>query len=91
MLGDTLTKCNKTSNGRIDRFFMLGSDNSFRWAAKDKYINDPNKVNQYAVSDIRGLFYGKVTDVLRKSSNHNLEQWRCFSLIMKTRSMDFYT
>lgn len=90
MLGDHLVKCHKSSNGRLDKFFLLANDNTFRWASKDKYINDPSKVSSYLVSDIRGLFYGKVTDVLRKSYNENLEPWLCFSLIMKTRSMDFY-
>ena len=43
-MGDYLIKCNKNTNGRIERFFKLGQDNTFRWAAKDKYINDPNKI-----------------------------------------------
>ncbi|CAD8168375.1 unnamed protein product [Paramecium pentaurelia] len=90
MLGDQLTKCNKSSNGRIERFFILANDGTFRWAQNSKHINDPKSVNSYSVSDIRGLFYGKVTDVLRKSYNDKLEPWLCFSLIMKTRSMDFY-
>jgi hypothetical protein len=41
------------------------------------------------VSDIRGLVYGKCTDVLNKTYNKNLETWLCFSLVMRTRSMDF--
>ncbi|CAK80272.1 unnamed protein product (macronuclear) [Paramecium tetraurelia] len=91
MLGDQLTKCNKSSNGRIERFFILANDGTFRWAQNSKHINDPKSVNSYSVSDIRGLLYGKVTDVLRKSYNNKLEPWLCFSLVMKTRSMDFHT
>ncbi|CAD8160600.1 unnamed protein product [Paramecium octaurelia] len=91
MLGDQLTKCNKSSNGRIERFFILANDGTFRWAQNSKHINDPKSVNSYSVSDIRGLLYGKATDVLRKSYNDKLEPWLCFSLVMKTRSMDFYT
>jgi hypothetical protein len=74
-LGDYLIKCNKNTNGRIQRFFRLASNNCFYWAAKDKYINDPNKI-QYCnlflkdhVSDIKGLLYGKATEVLLKSYN----------------------
>lgn len=48
LMGDYLIKCNKNTNGRIERFFKLGQDNTFRWAAKDKYINDPNKI-QYCI------------------------------------------
>lgn len=32
MMGDYLIKCNKSSNGRIERFFVLANDNTFRWA-----------------------------------------------------------
>ena len=89
-MGDILSKCNKNTNARIDRFFMLGNDNSFRWASKQQYIRDPNKVQYYPVSDIRGIFYGKCTTVLSKQYNKDLEPHLCFSLIMKSRSMDFY-
>lgn len=42
-MGDYITKCNKTSNGRIKRFFKLSSDGTLRWAGKDTYINDSKK------------------------------------------------
>lgn len=36
MMGDYLTKCNKSSNGRLERFFLLATDGTFRWAQKEK-------------------------------------------------------
>lgn len=42
------------------------------------------------IFSISGLVYGKGTEVLRKSYNKDLEPYLCFSMIMKTRSMDFY-
>lgn len=42
------------------------------------------------MAEIRGILYGKVTPVFRKNYNKKLENWLCFSLIMKTRSLDFY-
>lgn len=42
------------------------------------------------MGEIKGILYGKVTPVFRKNYNKKLENWLCFSLIMKTRSLDFY-
>jgi len=61
-----------------------------RWTANEKNISNPNKVQYYHVREIRGVVYGKVTETMRKSYNKRLEQWLCFSLVLKTRSLDFY-
>ena len=42
------------------------------------------------LSEARALIYGKATDTLLKSYNKNLELHLCFSLVLKTRSLDFY-
>jgi len=42
------------------------------------------------LSEVKALLYGKATDTLLKNYNKNLELHLCFSLILKSRSLDFY-
>lgn len=42
------------------------------------------------LSEVKALIYGKATDTLMKNYNKNLELQLCFSLILKSRSLDFY-
>lgn len=42
------------------------------------------------LSQVKALIYGKATDTLLKNYNKNLEFHLCFSLILQTRSLDFY-
>ena len=42
------------------------------------------------MSDVRGVLFGKETEVLKKSYNSSLEPWLCFSLQLQKRTLDFY-
>ena len=42
------------------------------------------------MSDVKALLYGKATDTLLKNYNKNLEHHLCFSLVLISRSLDFY-
>ena len=44
MVGDYLLKCNKTTNGRLQKFFKLAQDCTLRWTAREKNINNKDKV-----------------------------------------------
>ncbi|EGR27036.1 hypothetical protein IMG5_202740 [Ichthyophthirius multifiliis] len=90
MVGDYLLKCNKTSNGRLQKFFKLAQDCTLRWTAREKNINNKSKVQFYHMQEVRGVVYGKVTDVMCKPYNKKLQSWLCFSLILKSRSLDFF-
>ena len=40
--------------------------------------------------DVRAVFYGKVTITMKKSFNKQLESWQCFSLLLRSRTLDLY-
>lgn len=42
------------------------------------------------LSEVKAIIYGKATDTLLKNYNKNLELHLCFSLVLKTRTLDFY-
>lgn len=42
------------------------------------------------MQDVKGVLYGKHTEVFQKPFNKKLEPWLCFSLVLKTRTLDFY-
>ncbi|KRX10275.1 hypothetical protein PPERSA_09659 [Pseudocohnilembus persalinus] len=88
--GDWLTKINKDTNGRPQKYFQVASDNTLRWAAEEKNITNPDKIQFYHLSEIKGLIYGKNTYALRKSYNRKLQSYQCFSLVLKSRTLDFY-
>ena len=90
LVGDYILKCNKNSNGRLLKYFQMTTDNLLKWSPKEEHIDKEGKFQSYYLSDIRGVIYGKCTEVLCKSYNKKLQTFQCFSLIMRTRSMDFY-
>ena len=47
-------------------------------------------INLDRLKDIKGIAYGKVSDTFLKECNKKLEPWRCFSLILQKRTLDFY-
>lgn len=50
----------------------------------------PGKCQAYLLTDVKGIVYGKITDTMRKSCNKELYPWKCFSLILKKRTLDLY-
>ncbi|KAL4492959.1 hypothetical protein ABPG72_020738 [Tetrahymena utriculariae] len=90
MVGDYLLKCNKTTNGRLQKFFQLAPDSTLRWTSRERNINKKDKIQYYCMQDVKGVLYGKHTDVLQKPFNKKLEPWLCFSLVLKSRTLDFY-
>lgn len=42
------------------------------------------------MAEIKGVVYGKITETMRKESNKSFEPWKCFSLILKKRTLDIY-
>lgn len=42
------------------------------------------------LTEVRGLIYGKCTPPLQKGYNKKLQSWLCFSLVLKSRTLDFY-
>lgn len=87
--GEYLIKCNKDSSGRIRKFFRV-HENSLEWVSNHRQIENPKKVQRYSLSSVTGLSYGKTSKVLMKKYNGSLEPWRCFSLHLAHRSLDFY-
>lgn len=43
------------------------------------------------MSDIKGLFYGKLTKAFDGKKNIDKEPWLCFSILFANRSYDIYT
>lgn len=54
------------------------------------FLNLSLNLNLDHLSEVKALIYGKATDTLLKNYNKNLELHLCFSLILKSRSLDFY-
>ena len=44
----------------------------------------------YPLKDVKSIFYGKITPVMRKSCNNLLRPYFCFSLHLQKRTLDFY-
>jgi len=42
------------------------------------------------MQDVKAVLYGKLTEVFAKPFNKKLEPWLCFSLVLKSRTLDFY-
>ena len=88
--GDTLTKLNLTSSGKMRKFIKVFNSSSLRWAKKESYLNNIKNCHSYLLSEIKGIVVGKVTSTFKKSKNANLESWLCLSIILKNRSLDLY-
>ncbi len=54
--GDYLIKCNKDSNGRMRKYFLI-INNNIAWASRDT----SSKFTEFPLRLIRGIVYGKVT------------------------------
>ena len=87
--GEYLMKCNKDTNGRIKKFFKVGND-QLQWASKQNYFENNKNVSNYSLDSIRDVIYGKCSTTLCKKYNKSLEPWRCFSIILENRTLDFY-
>jgi len=88
--GDYLIKCNTSSNGRIRKFFRLEPSGKLLFATKEAYIENPTKNRELDLREVDAVIYGKVTATFLKIYNKPLENYNCFSLICKGKTIDFY-
>ena len=88
--GDTLSKYNYTSNGKLKKFIKIFNNNSLRWAKKESYLTNLKNCHSYFLAEIRGVLPGKITSTFRKSANDSLEPWLCLSIFLKSRPLDLY-
>lgn len=88
--GDYLVKCNISSNGRIRKFFKLEPSGKLLIATKEIYIDNPTKNRELDLREVEAVIYGKSTPTLLKLYNKPLENYNCFSLITKGKTIDFY-
>ena len=88
--GDYLVKCNISSNGRIRKFFKLEPSGKLLIATKEIYIENPTKNRELDLREVDAVIYGKSTPTLLKIYNKPLENFNCFSLITKGKTIDFY-
>jgi flagellar biosynthesis/type III secretory pathway chaperone len=88
--GDTLSKYNYTSNGKLMKFTKIFGDKFLRWAKKESYLSNVKNCHSYLLSEIKGVLPGKITSTFRKSPNESLEPWLCMSIFLKNRPLDLY-
>lgn len=88
--GDSLSKYNYTSNGKLSKFTKIFGDRFLRWAKKESYLSNVKNCHSYLLSEIRGVLPGKITSTFTKSSNDSLEPWLCMSIFLKNRPLDLY-
>ena len=88
--GDYLVKCNISSNGRIRKYFKLEPSGKLLIATKEIYIDNPTKNRELDLREVEAVIYGKSTPTLLKLYNKPLENYNCFSLITKGKTIDFY-
>jgi len=48
------------------------------------------KNQAYLLTDVKGIVYGKITATMRKNCNKDLVPWKCFSLVLKKRTLDMF-
>lgn len=89
MNGDYLIKYNVHNSDKHPKFFKITSQ-FLQYATNDKTIKDQSKSGWYYFKDIKGIVFGKVSDVMIRPAYRKLEPFLCFSLYMEKRTLDLY-
>lgn len=86
--GDYIKKLNY-DGGSMKKYLKI-QGNNLRWGESGNSIDSANKAHSIPLQSVIGLLYGKLGQPFNYPENINLKPWRCFSILISTRTLDFY-
>jgi hypothetical protein len=85
--GATIIKVNYGNSSVAERYLKIG-EKGLVWGSSKDEVEESSSSCKW--KHVLGVVYGKASPNLAKDKFAHLQPWRCFSLLTRDRSFDFY-